>query len=310
MAVGFLTKGLPSFAFQILTLFPWLILQKKARLLVSWKHFAGIMLSLATLVLYFYLYHGELSSLDYLGRLMEEASQKTSGEVSLGAFLLSVLYFPIRLIKIMLPWSVAIFMIRWKPLKKIIQTNSLIKFSFYFILFNVWLYWFATGAKDRYLYMFIPFFLIILSSYTQHYIWIIRIAILLLVVRLIFNFTYLPILDRSDVATYREISNEIIVKTEGEDIYLFGVPQYIDSQIGIGDWNLYSNRVKTAPLFAYQISYYLTKEKDAIIPFTTDMEEEGYYIKPAELVNEATDSIVYSFHEKWQHIERVVVKKR
>ena len=251
LALGFLTKGPPSLAFQLFTLLVWFGYNRNLKSLFSLQHITGIFLSILICTAYFVTYHNQLNSLDLIGRLFTEANQKTGAESSILQILQNAALFPLRLIKILLPWSVLLFLFRWKKFKKAILENRVVAFSAMFILANIWLYWFTGDSKDRYLYMFVPFFIILISTFFKNAKWIFYTALILLVIRIIFNYTYLPILDKSKVAEYREVSQEILDKTKGKDVFLYGNSQHIDSKI-FGPFNFYQNRLKTAPLFAYQ----------------------------------------------------------
>lgn len=162
-ALGVLTKGLPSVAFQVLTLIPLLVWKKNYRLLFSWQHLAGIATFLIPVVWYFYLYSQKADLPGYLGNLLSEVSQKSANESSVKDIFLNVLNFIPRLIKLLLPWSLMLVFFNKKSWKEI-KANSFVSFALLFIVFNIPLYLFTANLRSRYIFMFLPFFCIILSE--------------------------------------------------------------------------------------------------------------------------------------------------
>lgn len=164
-AIGTLTKGPPSIAFQVLTLIPWLVINKNWKLIFNWKHFVAGFMFLGIVTGYFYWYNQYDDGLGFAVRLFKEASQRTGAEHAFSETLLSSLMFPLFLIQIALPWSLlAVFFYKGK-FKKHLKENQLLKFAVVFILFNIPLYWFSADHKVRYLYMFLPFIAVLLSYF-------------------------------------------------------------------------------------------------------------------------------------------------
>ena len=164
-ALGSLTKGLPSIAFQGLTIVPWLLLNKQWRLLFSWKHILGILLYLLIVGGYFYSYSNYDDVLGYMSRLFNEASQKTAAEHSILETLKGAVTFPLLLMQLLLPWSLIVVFFFRKDFVHIIKANSMLRFCVVFILFNIPLYWFSGDHRARYLYMFFPFCCILFSYF-------------------------------------------------------------------------------------------------------------------------------------------------
>ena len=164
-AAGTLTKGLPSVAFQGLTLLPWLIVNREWKLLFSWKHFLGIFAYVFVVGGYFYLYSIENDVLVFLARLLKEASQQSGVEHTFFDTILGTASFPFLLLKVLAPWSLMFVLLFRKDVISVIRSNPLLRFSVIFILFNIPLYWFAAHHRPRYLYMFFPFFCILLSYF-------------------------------------------------------------------------------------------------------------------------------------------------
>jgi 4-amino-4-deoxy-L-arabinose transferase-like glycosyltransferase len=163
MVIGFLTKGLPSVAFQALTLLGIAIIYKKWRWLFSWKHLAGSMLFLMTVGIYYFLYSREADPFKYLLNLVKEASQRTGIESSFSGFLIGLIRFPLDLIKLTLPWSLLVIFMFRKGVRTLLFSNELTRFTLVFLLFNIPVYWLTGELRSRYIYMFVPFIMILVS---------------------------------------------------------------------------------------------------------------------------------------------------
>ncbi len=70
--------------------------------------------------------------------------------------------YPFLLFKLLAPWSLLLLFLN-KRIWAEATTNPLIKFSFLFIIYNIWVYWLTGQPKARYVYMFVPFAVNILS---------------------------------------------------------------------------------------------------------------------------------------------------
>ena len=156
-AAGVLTKGLPSFAFQSITLLAWCIAIKKFRLLFSWRHFLGIAILFALLGSYFYTYSISNNVGDYLANLFDQASQKSVTKEGFNGTLNAFFSNPLKLLHIALPWSLGLVFLVKKELRSKLWTNPFLKFCVLFIGANFLLYWVSSDVRDRYLYMFLPF---------------------------------------------------------------------------------------------------------------------------------------------------------
>ena len=161
-AVGILTKGAPSLAFQGLTLLGYFIITKRFWKLFSIQHFSGIGLMIAMVGGYFWIYSKEGDVAVYLVGLFKDASQKSANESNGLGVLQAIGEFPLRLIHLMLPWSVFIPVLFIRKGRERIKENPLALFSMVFILSNIIIYVLAPSLRIRYMYMFLPFLLIVI----------------------------------------------------------------------------------------------------------------------------------------------------
>ena len=154
MTIGFMTKGLPSIAFQGLTIIGFAIYYRKWMYLFHPANFLFLVLCLLCLFSYFSVYANHSDPIPYLAQLVNESSKRTSLDT------ISVLTNPFRVVgeflKITFPWCLLTFPLLFKHNRQS-ANNRWITFGLLFVIANVWLYLLSTGTRDRYLYMFLPF---------------------------------------------------------------------------------------------------------------------------------------------------------
>jgi 4-amino-4-deoxy-L-arabinose transferase-like glycosyltransferase len=164
-AIGALTKGLPSIVFQGVTLVAWLAYTRQLRLLLTWRHFAGIFVFAIITGLYFYGYAQKEDVVPYLVNLFKESSQRSALESNAFSTLYGALIYPGHLILFILPWSLLGLFLLSKKTWRDIKANDFLVFCAVFILANIPVYWFTAEAKSRYVYMFFPFICVILTYF-------------------------------------------------------------------------------------------------------------------------------------------------
>ncbi|MBN2174063.1 MAG: glycosyltransferase family 39 protein [Bacteroidales bacterium] len=169
MTVGFLTKGLPSLAFQSITLIAIAWYFKSWRFLFSWRHLAGITLFLIVAGGYFYIYSKSNDALAYLVSISKQSSQRSFNEYSILPVLKQIVVFPVQMFKLLLPWSLLIIFLLRTNIRSTVRSNKLVEFSILFVIGNIIIYWLSPEVRDRYLYMFLPFLSIILIYFFQQF---------------------------------------------------------------------------------------------------------------------------------------------
>ncbi len=167
VALGFLVKGLPSIAFQGLTLVGMAVYHRQWKILFHPAHFAGLGFFLLVSAAYFYPYALQDDLPGFLVRQYKEAAMRTGLETSSSDTFWQSLTFPLQMAKLLLPWSLlAVFMFQ-KKFRSKLRNNPLLAFSALFIVVNIPVYWISGDFKPRYYYMFFPFILLLLSWFYQ-----------------------------------------------------------------------------------------------------------------------------------------------
>ena len=194
VSVGFLLKGLPSIAFQGITLFALGIvglpndpaqspgprsvrrtcerpgkqanltlpkrLKKTLTFWFNWQHLTGALLGLLPIAIYFYTYHEAYGTGHrYLFNLLEEASQKSAFESGPGRIIKQLAGFPIQYFADHLPWSLLLPYGIYKGWHRTALEHPFLRYCVLFFAANILLYWFSPGTRLRYVYGLTPFFL-------------------------------------------------------------------------------------------------------------------------------------------------------
>ncbi len=170
-AVAFLLKGIPSLAFQAITLLTLFIYTGKFRRLISWQHISGIgifvLLSLVYYYLYFLRHPDDLDTL--LLRLISESAQKSAIGVKIVSTLVHLFRFPLELIYHFAPWTLLVVFLFHKRILKRALFNGFIKYCILIFLANVVIYWLSPITYPRYLHMLFPLLFIVLLYLTKYH---------------------------------------------------------------------------------------------------------------------------------------------
>ena len=156
-AVGILTKGLPSIAFQGITLLAFFIYHKRYGQLFNLWHFAGLGLFVGIVGCYFWMYGLSGDAVPFMARLLTESSSRTVAEASFMNSIGHLFSFPLVLIDVFSPWLILTPLFLSKTIYEKIKESKWLGYVLLFFVPNLMLYWISPGTRDRYLYMFIPF---------------------------------------------------------------------------------------------------------------------------------------------------------
>ncbi len=160
-AMAFMIKGLPALAFQAITLLVFFIYQKEFKRLFSVQHLVGIVSLLLPLSIYYFFYFKvNPDSWEIVLRILfRESSQKSvPGAESVTRFIIHFLRFPLYVTYNLLPWSLFVIFCFRKGFLKQVNAEPLLKYSFWILLFNIFIYWVSPGTDKnmRYLIMLFP----------------------------------------------------------------------------------------------------------------------------------------------------------
>ena len=165
-AAGVLTKGVPSVAFQGVTLLVWLAHARRLRTLLSWQHAAGLCAFALCAGGYFALYAQRAELAPFLANVLLESSERTAAGPGhgLASVLVHAARFPLELLWLLVPWTAFVPLLLAKGFRATLAESPLLKFCVLFTGANLVPYWLSPGTRQRYLYMFLPFAALLLAA--------------------------------------------------------------------------------------------------------------------------------------------------
>ncbi len=165
-ALGFLTKGLSSLPFTAITLLVFFIQQREFKVLLSWRHFVGILCFILLMGGYFWKYHQYADAWGWWHVLFEESSNKVASG-GFGEWLNHLAVFPLDTFKNIMPAAFLMPVFFIKSIRQSIGSHSLTRYSLAVFFFNFCVYWLSTEGRSRYIYPLFPF-LILVIIYAYH----------------------------------------------------------------------------------------------------------------------------------------------
>lgn len=262
-AIGVLTKGAPSLAYTGLSLLVWLSLNREFRKFFSPAHFAGLGTFLLIVGGYFYLYNSQGDVTLFAKSLTVESGKRFSGD-SIWDYFRQLAWFPADTLLNLLPASLLVLFAARKSFFRDARENPLIYFSLVMLILHFPVYWLPPGGRQRYIIMLYPFMLNILVYFFLKYngvgkwkikpSWVILAVFLLVVARLVFNFTVMP-----------------VRATEGK------TPDNRNKALMLADLTKKGEVcICRNTYFPMQCTYYLERERNGIVPRYHEV-MPGYY---------------------------------
>lgn len=160
--LGFLLKGIPSVAFQVLSVTALLIYDRKVRSLFSWKHLAGIAVFLLIVGSYYLTYARQYPLFQAFETLITQSNrfQTKSGEFA--NWFLHLVSFPFNILLEFAPVTILSLLLLNKQVWIGTFNHRFYRYLLLIFLVNILIYWFSADMRSRYLFMFIPIVSIIL----------------------------------------------------------------------------------------------------------------------------------------------------
>ncbi|HLO91783.1 MAG TPA: glycosyltransferase family 39 protein [Lentimicrobium sp.] len=161
-AIGFLMKGMPSLAFQLLSVSAILIYNKQYKQLFSIKHLAGIIIFFTIIGTYLYVYSLNRPAKDLIFQFLKESNRLQAGNTGHLNWWLHLIAFPFNYFYEFLPLTILLILLFSKYIRQ--QTFSNYYFRHLVILFlvNIVVYWISADMRSRYLFMLVPLLTIVL----------------------------------------------------------------------------------------------------------------------------------------------------
>lgn len=160
-AIGFLTKGLSSLPFTAISLLVYFIAERQFKVLLGWKHIAGIALFVLISGGYFYGYSYHQDPSGWMTTLFSESADKAAGG-GFGKFIEHFFKFPFKIWTNVLPAGLFLFLLFQKGAVKRIKQNKFVWFCALAFFSNFLVYVLSVEGRSRYVYPVFPFLLVVL----------------------------------------------------------------------------------------------------------------------------------------------------
>jgi len=161
-AIGFLMKGLPSLAFQAISLVVWLTHEKAFKRLFSLQHLTGIVTFLLITGSYYFTYLQSNSLQDVFSTLLSESDRLSDNSGSFLNWTSPLVIFPFEMIYEFAPWTLLLLLLFTKNIRKNIVSDKFIRFCMFIFASNILIYWISADMRHRYIFMLYPLLLVIL----------------------------------------------------------------------------------------------------------------------------------------------------
>ncbi|MCB9241739.1 MAG: glycosyltransferase family 39 protein [Flavobacteriales bacterium] len=278
--VGFMMKGLPSLAFQGISILTIMVIHKSWKKLFHPGHFVGLGIFLMPIASYLMLFSGQGSMMDLLSQLVFESASRTVGQKSFLESIAHLFRFPFQFLGDLAPWSLAVLFLFRKSVRQRLWTNRFCRISILLLFANLIIYWLSPDYRARYIFMLMPFFLIPLFYGAWE---------LIVPDRKVFTWIIRGLTVAAVTAIYVWMS-----LSEGTSItiLLIGLPLWI-----ILEWAL--SRQKSSPAFHLVLALLVIRlvYTEVAIPFRTEL---GPYADERRLakahVEICADHDVYMYH--------------
>ncbi len=163
-AAGYLMKGLPSIAFQGISVVVWLIYDRNFRKLFSWQHFAGIGVFLLITGSYYYAYLQTNTLDDVFSTLFDQSNRLTDKDDTFLNWAAHLFTFPFEMIYEFAPWTVLLLLLFSRKVRQALVADKFTMFSILIFSANIIIYWVSADMRPRYLFMLFPLVFVVLTK--------------------------------------------------------------------------------------------------------------------------------------------------
>lgn len=171
MAVGVLTKALPSFLFMGTTLVAVWWYTRSIKTVFNLAHVAGLVVFGLLMAGFFYWFDDKHKAGILISNALFEAADKTAFRSELVRLVKGIVTYPLSLFKAMLPWSLVLLLL-FKTKVSFFKDRRM-GLMLLVVLLNIPVYWFTGSPKLRYIFPLLPFVAILFTHiaiqfYQQH----------------------------------------------------------------------------------------------------------------------------------------------
>lgn len=167
-ATGYLMKGLPSIAFQGVSLIAWLLYEKSFKKLFTWQHLAGIATFVIITGSYYFAYLQTNSLQDVFSTLFDQSNRINDKEGTILSWARHLMVFPFAMSYEFAPWTLLLLLLFDKGIRRATFRDRFSVFCLLIFATNIVIYWVSADMRPRYLFMLFPLlFLIGIKAYSM-----------------------------------------------------------------------------------------------------------------------------------------------
>jgi 4-amino-4-deoxy-L-arabinose transferase-like glycosyltransferase len=155
-ATGYLMKGLPSIAFQGISLTAWLLYEKSFKKLFTWQHLAGIAIFLLITGSYYFAYLQTNSLQDVFSTLFDQSNRFNDKEGTFLSWARHLVVFPFEMGYEFAPWTLLLLLLFDKDIRLATFRDKFSVFCLIIFASNIVIYWVSADMRPRYLFMLFP----------------------------------------------------------------------------------------------------------------------------------------------------------
>jgi 4-amino-4-deoxy-L-arabinose transferase-like glycosyltransferase len=163
--ITFLMKGIPSIAFQGITLLVLFTGNGEFKRLFSWKHMVGIIVFIIITGSYYLAYY--LNNAEFFFQLLDTLFSESADKSVTGSGFKDIavhfIRFPAEVFYHFLPWTLLAWFFFTKTSRDLIKQNGFLRYLLQVFLFNILIYWVSPVTYPRYILMLVPLLFIVLA---------------------------------------------------------------------------------------------------------------------------------------------------
>lgn len=163
-AAGYLMKGLPSVAFQGISLLAWMMHEKSFRKLFTFQHLAGIAVFLLITGTYYYAYLQTNSLQDVFSTLLDQSNRINDKDGTPLSWSSHLFVFPFEMAYEFAPWTLLLLLLFDRDVRRRTFEQKFFRYCLLIFLSNIIIYWVSADMRPRYLFMLFPLLFIILTK--------------------------------------------------------------------------------------------------------------------------------------------------
>lgn len=305
LALATLVKGFQAIPFAFFPLVLWLVLHKRIKTIWSLNHLIGAVSYVAVIAAYYWMLSSRADMEIWYANLFVESGSKVTSDGILDV-LNQLTEAPLVILKLAAPWSLVLIALVSKKSREALSKQPIGYFAVIYLISHFWLYWFVIDVRDRYLYPFLPWLIIVSAMTIADRNWwpkkrnlILGIIVFMIIVRLGVNFIYMPLKKDGTISNrmkYRPLIEQLIAKTDGQEIGLYVNREQVDLPMTVYG----RQKLDRQPIVPYQLPCYYHLRTGSLLQWTDELQADRHYlIFDSEKRQLPPHDRLMSFEEGW-----------